>query len=157
MIQLDIQNACKTTIPISDTQISEWVHTALKPHLEKAELTVRLVESDEITQLNHAYRKQNKATNVLAFPSNLPDDLPLEYPFLGDVVVCPAVLKEESVTLETPLISHWAHIIIHGVLHLLGYDHIEEADAKVMQSFEVEALAALGFDNPYSLEDSLLG
>ncbi|MDF1646095.1 MAG: rRNA maturation RNase YbeY [Legionellaceae bacterium] len=153
-IQLDIQHACKDPLPFSDEQLSEWVHTALMPHRESAELTIRFVEPDEITHLNHTYRKKNKATNVLAFPSNLPDDVLLEYPLLGDVVVCPAVLKEESCVLNTPLISHWAHITIHGVLHLLGYDHIDKKDASIMEKLEIKALATLGFDNPYALEDS---
>ena len=156
MIQLDIQHASQTPIPVSDKQLFEWVCTALKPHLTKAELTIRLVDSEEMIQLNHTYREQNKTTNVLAFPANLPDDIPLEYPLLGDIIVCPAVLKEESLTLNTPLIAHWAHIIIHGVLHLLGYDHIKEVDANIMETLEIKALKTLGFNNPYTSEDGLL-
>ena len=156
IIQLDIQHATTNPAPVSDKQLSDWVRKALLPHLDKAELTVRLVGLSEITHLNHTYRKKNKATNVLAFPSNLPDDVLLDYPFLGDIVVCPAVLKEESLVLDTPLIAHWAHIIIHGVLHLLGYDHINKADAEIMESLEIKTLATLGFDNPYASEDSLI-
>ena len=103
IIELDIQHAATNPAPVSDKQLSDWVHAALLPHHDKAELTVRLVDPDEITHLNHTYRKKNKATNVLAFPSNLPDDVLLEYPFLGDIVVCPAVLKEESLVLDTPM------------------------------------------------------
>ena len=95
------------------------------------------------------YRKQNKATNVLAFPATYPENVELEYPLLGDVIICPAVLKQESKTLKQPLIAHWAHIVIHGILHLLGYDHIDEEDATVMQAIEIQLLADLGFDNPY--------
>ena len=156
MIQLDIQHATTTPPPVSDEQIASWVDAALLPHRDKTELTVRLVEVEEITHLNQTYRKKNKRTNVLAFPSNLPDAIPLEYPFLGDIVVCPAVLKEESLVLETSLTAHWAHIVVHGVLHLLGYDHINEADADVMESLEIKTLATLGFDNPYSSEDRLI-
>ncbi|MDX2346971.1 MAG: rRNA maturation RNase YbeY [Legionella sp.] len=158
-IQLDIQHACTDqSIPISDKQLSEWVHTALKPHQEKAELTVRLVNLDEITHLNHTYRKKNKPTNVLSFPSNLPKDilLELEHPLLGDIIISPAVLKEESVALNAPLIAHWAHIIIHGVLHLLGYDHIQKSDADIMEALEIKALKTLGFNNPYASEDNSL-
>ncbi len=156
MIQLDIQHASKAHIPVSEEQLFEWVCTTLKPHQKKAELTIRLVDAEEMTYLNHTYREQKKATNVLAFPSNLPDDIPLEYPLLGDIIVCPAVLEEESLTLNTPLIAHWAHIIIHGVLHLLGYDHIKEADASIMEALEIKALKTLGFNNPYHSKDGLL-
>jgi probable rRNA maturation factor len=155
-IQLDIQNACTDPLPVSNQHISEWVHTALKSHTEKAELTVRLVDLDEITHLNHTYRKQNKPTNVLAFPSHLPDDVLLEYPFLGDIIICPTILKTESLTLNTNISAHWAHIVIHGVLHLLGYDHIDTNDARIMQTHEIKALKSLGFNNPYASEDNLL-
>ena len=156
-ILLDIQHACTDSIPVSNEQLTLWVNTALNPHLETAELTIRLVNADEIKTLNHTYRKQNKPTNVLAFPTDLPDTILLDYPFLGDVIVCPGILKTESITLDTPLIAHWAHIIIHGVLHLLGYDHIDAADARIMQALEIKALKTLQFENPYlSSEDNPL-
>jgi probable rRNA maturation factor len=154
---LDIQNACTDNIPVSNEHITAWVNTALKPHQDQAELTIRLVNTDEIKALNQAYRKQDKPTNVLAFPADLPDEVQLEHPFLGDIIICPAVLKTESITLNTPLIAHWAHIIIHGTLHLLGYDHIDAADARIMEALEITALNSLGFENPYfSSEDTPL-
>jgi len=111
------------------------------------------VDSEEITYLNHAYRKKNKPTNVLAFPANLPDNIGLDYPLLGDVIICPLVLKQESLSLDKPLTAHWAHIVIHGVLHLLGYDHINEEDADKMQAVEIKLLTQLGFDNPYQEDE----
>jgi len=155
MIEIDIQKACKAPIPISDAILKQWVQQVLTPHQKQAELTLRLVDADEIQTLNKTYRKQDKATNVLAFPSNIPKEILLECPLLGDVIICPVVLEEESVRLETPLTAHWAHIVIHGVLHLLGYDHIQDHDANIMQALEIETLAKLGFDNPYH-EDNLL-
>ncbi len=155
-IELDIQNACKAPLPVSEQQLSEWVDATLQAHKPKAALTIRFVEPDEITHLNHTYRKKNKPTNVLAFPSNLPEDVILPCPLLGDVVVCPAVLETESEQLSTPLVSHWAHIIIHGVLHLLGYDHIDPKDAAQMEAREIELLAKFGFNNPYLIEDDSL-
>lgn len=149
MIQLDIQHATKDPLPFNDEQFSLWVETALKPHQHAAALTLRFVEPTEIQSLNHQYRSQDKTTNVLAFPANLPDDILQEYPLLGDVVICPAVLQEESTSQDIPLNAHWAHIVIHGVLHLLGYDHINEADARIMEALEIKALNTLGFDNPY--------
>lgn len=151
---LDIQRVCEDFIPISDETLTQWVQLSLSPNHTLAELTLRLVSRSEITTLNHQYRKKNNATNVLAFPAAHPVDLPLDTPFLGDIVICPAVLNEESVHLNQSLVAHWAHIVIHGVLHLLGYDHINEDDEKRMQAYEIQLLATLGFDNPYEIEAS---
>jgi len=147
---IDIQHACDEPIPVSNATLRQWVQLTLEQHQKTAELTLRFVDRDEITHLNHTYRKKNQATNVLAFPANLPKGIELDYPLLGDVIICPAVLTQESETLGTTLIAHYAHIVIHGVLHLLGYDHIEETDADVMQAIEIKLLASLSFDNPYS-------
>lgn len=151
--QIDIQHACDETIPVTDAVLTNWATLALTAHRNCAELTLRLVNSDEMTQLNTCYRQQNKATNVLAFPANIPADVALEYPFLGDVIICPTILKEESIQLNKPLVAHWALIVIHGVLHLLGFDHIDDHDATIMQALEIQLLAELGFDNPYPIED----
>lgn len=150
--QIDLQIACEDALPVSEDCLIGWVQKTLEPHEEEVELTLRLVDIDEITELNTLYRKQNKPTNVLAFPGNIPEGIELEYAFLGDIIVCPAVLKTEAIDQKTPLEAHWAHIVIHGVLHLLGFDHIEEADFKVMQAKEIELLDSLGFANPYHQE-----
>lgn len=154
-IHLDIQKVCEGAIPVSDKDLKQWVTCALATHREHAELTLRLVDSDDMQRLNKTYRKQDKTTNVLAFPSDIPQEIFLECPLLGDVIICPTVLAHESINLETPLKAHWAHIVIHGVLHLLGYDHIQEHDAHIMQTLEIDMLATLGFDNPYH-KDNLL-
>jgi probable rRNA maturation factor len=147
---LDIQHVCQETLPVSNSVLQQWAELALNTCCEKAELTLRFVDKEEITELNSVYRQQNKATNVLAFPANIPDEIELDYPFLGDIIICPAVLLEESITLRKPLDAHWALIVIHGILHLLGYDHIKDAEAEIMQALEVQLLQQLGFDNPYS-------
>ncbi len=149
---IDIQHASKESSPVTDEQLRDWVILALQLELEAAELTLRLVNPEEMTALNHLYRKKNKPTNVLAFPASHPAHIELECPLLGDVIICPQVLEEESQSLNTPLIAHWAHIVIHGVLHLLGYDHMNEDDTNKMQSIEIQLLAVLGFDNPYESE-----
>lgn len=149
---IDIQHACRDKPPVTDALLSHWATRAIETQTDCAEITLRLVNRDEVTQLNHLYRKQNKATNVLAFPSNIPDHITEDVPFLGDVIICPAVLHDESITLNKPLIAHWALIVVHGVLHLLGYDHINDDDATVMQTLEIKLLAELGFDNPYPTE-----
>ena len=146
---IDIQHACEDPSPVTDEILGNWATLALTPYRDAAELTLRCVDLEEITHLNHMYRKQNKATNVLAFPASYPKDVELEYPMLGDVIICPAILMQESITLEKTLTAHWAHIVIHGVLHLLGYDHIKEDEAEIMQSIEIQLLAELGFNNPY--------
>lgn len=149
---IDLQHACDEPIPVSDKLLINWAKLALQEHRESGELTLRLVNTEEITHLNHTYRHQTKATNVLAFPSTLPDNIELDYPLLGDVIVCPAILHKESLESNKPLQDHWAHIIIHGVLHLLGFDHIKTSEAKIMQALEIKLLAKLGITNPYLIE-----
>ncbi len=152
---IDIQHACKDPLPITDEILHNWATLPLAPYRDTAELTIRLVDPEEMTHLNHVYRKKNKTTNVLAFPATHPKDLELDYPLLGDIIICPAVLKQESESLKQPLTAHWAHIVIHGVLHLLGYDHIKTVDAHVMQAIEIRLLRELGFANPYTDRGSL--
>ncbi|PJD93031.1 MAG: rRNA maturation RNase YbeY [Legionella sp.] len=149
---IDIQHACQNPSPIEDDMITLWAETTLKSVHEAGEITIRLVDSEEMTQLNHTYRQQNKPTNVLAFPSNLPTEIDLECPLLGDVIICPDVLEQERLAEHKSLQAHWAHIVIHGVLHLLGYDHIQPEDALVMEKREILLLAGFGFDNPYHEE-----
>ena len=146
---IDIQQACLEDIPVSHDVLTNWAIQTLTPLINTAELTLRFVDRQEITHLNHQYRKMNKATNVLAFPASYPEEIELDVPLLGDVVICPEILLEESQSLNKPLIAHWAHIVIHGILHLLGYDHIDENDAKIMQALEIQLLERLGFDDPY--------
>lgn len=150
---IDLQIVCKDSIPVTEELLLAWVTKTLDEEQAKAsELTLRLVDTAEIKDLNSRYRKQDKATNVLAFPSNIPAQVVLDHAFLGDIIICPSVLAEEALESEVPLEAHWAHIVIHGVLHLLGYDHIEDRDTTIMQAKEVNILAQLGFANPYQLE-----
>jgi probable rRNA maturation factor len=152
-MHIDIQHACNNETPEPDKVLKLWAETALQHNQVSGELTLRFVEPLEIQELNRTFRKQDKTTNVLAFPTELPDEVMLELPFLGDVIICPEVLAEESIRLEKPIKAHWAHIIIHGILHLLGYDHIEDKDAEEMQRLEAEVLQQLGFANPYNDEE----
>lgn len=149
---IDIQHAADEPVPLTDNELSYLAELALANHQKDAELTVRIVNPEEMIYLNNTYRKQNKTTNVLAFPSSLPDNIQLDCPLLGDVVICPEVLLQESQQLHKSLKEHWSLIVIHGVLHLLGYDHIKEDEALVMQSIEIKLLADLGYSNPYDVE-----
>lgn len=147
---IDIQNACHNPLPVEEGMVSLWAETTLQSLRPAGEITIRLVETEEIIALNYRYRQQNKPTNVLAFPQQVPDVVEMDCPLLGDVIICPAVLAAEAGTQSLP--AHWAHIVIHGVLHLLGYDHIQLEDARVMEEQEIVLLAEFGYDNPY-LED----
>lgn len=153
---IDIQHICEDKIPVSDEMLLDWAQRALSSHSDSAELTLRFVDLEEMTHLNFYYRQQNKPTNVLAFPANLPDGITLDVPLLGDVIICPAVLQQESLDQKKPLIAHWALIVTHGILHLLGYDHIEDNDAAIMQALEIKLLAESGFDNPYLDKDNTI-
>lgn len=153
---IDIQHATEHESPVTEEAITQWAQLALRDNKACAELTIRLVDGDEMIQLNHSYRNNNKTTNVLAFPAMLPEHIKLDHPFLGDIIICPEVLLTEAVQQHKTLEEHWALIVMHGVLHLLGYDHIEDHDAEVMQALEIKLLAELGYTNPYDIEDNEL-
>jgi len=123
-------------------------------------LCIRIVGSSESRRLNREWRGKDKPTNVLSFPF---DDSAVNSnksrpsaPWLGDIVICAAVVAREAREQGKPLSAHWAHMVLHGVLHLLGYDHVRERDAGRMEALEIRMLARLGFDNPYEWESSLL-
>mgnify|MGYP003377713934 FL=1 len=114
---------------------------------DDCELTIRFVESKEIKELNAAYRNIDKPTNILSFPFECPQGITL--PLIGDLIICYDVLEKEAITQNKTLEEHLAHLIVHGCLHLLGYDHIEDEDAKIMEPLEVRAVELLGYPNPY--------
>lgn len=144
---LDIQVVhTSDTDPTAD-QFQLWADTALS-HLNKDfELTIRVVDNSESQQLNHQYRNKNKPTNVLSFPFEVPEGIDLN--LLGDLVICSDIVASEALEQNKAITDHWAHLVIHGCLHLLGYDHIEEVEAEEMESLEIQLLASLGIDNPY--------
>ena len=146
---INIQNASLKRAPVTHKKLRSWIESALPKEFKTASITLRLVTEDEMIHLNQTYRKINKTTNVLSFPSDLPQEIQAEHPFLGDIVICPAVLKSEILFLKISLTAHWAHIVIHGVLHLLGYDHILIKDEQKMKPLEIKLLEQLGFANPY--------
>lgn len=103
--------------------------------------------SDDIQQLNKQYRDKNKATNVLSFPMQSPEEV--DVCLLGDIVLCAAVIEQEAAQQSKTISAHWAHMVVHGMLHLQGYDHIENNEAEEMEQLEINILAQLGFANPY--------
>lgn len=136
------------------SQIQTWYDVALQALAldEALELTLRLVDNEEITALNRDYRGKDYATNVLSFPCDW--DLPESPRLLGDIVIAVQVVNQEAQQQHKTAEAHWAHMCIHGLLHLLGYDHIDEAEAEEMENEERKILALLGFCDPYrELED----
>lgn len=113
------------------------------------EVTIRIVSLKESQALNLQYRQKDKPTNVLSFESDLPDFIPSA--FLGDLVICAELVKSEAEKQQKLSLNHWAHLCVHGTLHLLGYDHLSQSDAERMESIEVEILNKLSIDDPYQL------
>jgi len=132
-----------------EKKISEMQLAQLESAQQNIEITVRIVGHAESQELNQRYRKKNKPTNVLAFPYGL-DDMSLDDPHIGDLVICAPLVKQEALEQEKDVEAHWAHLVIHGCLHLVGYDHIHDEDTVKMEKREVELLADLGYPDPYA-------
>ncbi|TPH23863.1 rRNA maturation RNase YbeY [Haemophilus haemolyticus] len=134
----------------TEEQIVQWATAAVQPEGDEVEMTVRIVDEAESHELNLTYRGKDRPTNVLSFPFECPDEV--ELPLLGDLVICRQVVEIEAAEQEKPLMAHWAHMVVHGSLHLLGYDHIEDDEAEEMESLETQIMQGLGFDDPYLAE-----
>lgn len=138
----------------TDEQLQRWAEAALagRTDFSEPELTIRLVSEDESQTLNHEYRGKDKPTNVLSFPFEAPPEVPLE--LLGDLVICIAVVEQEAQEQEKTSEAHWAHMVVHGCLHLLGYDHIKDDEAEEMEGLERQILDSMGYPDPYANEAS---
>lgn len=148
MLELDLQRISLGDTP-GDEDFRQWCELALRQRSADSELTIRLVDEAEGRELNRTWRQKDYATNVLSFPADVPDEF-LDIPLLGDLVICvPVVAREASEQGKLPM-AHWAHLVIHGCLHLLGYDHIEDAEAEEMEDLERRLLAELGHPDPYA-------
>ncbi|OCG24233.1 rRNA maturation RNase YbeY [Gilliamella sp. wkB108] len=147
-IILDLQIATQNcdNLP-NEPQIMQWLEVILPQFMDNAEITIRIVDEQESQQLNNTYRHKNKPTNVLSFPFESP--IEIEVPLLGDLIICKQVVEAEAKEQNKSLTSHWAHMIVHGCLHLLGYDHILDEEAEEMENIEIDIMKQLGFDNPY--------
>ena len=148
MIELDLQLATEASVLPAEAQLRRWVELALRQRTADSELTIRLVDAEEGQELNRTYRHKDYATNVLSFPAEVPDGL-LDIPLLGDLVICVPVVEREAREQNKALEAHWAHLVIHGCLHLLGYDHIDDEEAEEMEGLERQLLAELGYPDPY--------
>lgn len=147
-IVVDVQNAAGARGTPAEARIRQWVETTLEGLREEAELTVRIVDENEGVLLNEQWRGGKGATNVLSFPAA--DDFNMLPELLGDIIICAPVVEREAYEQDKEPEAHWAHMIVHGTLHLLGYDHQDDEEAQMMEALEIDRLGKLGYANPYS-------
>lgn len=147
--------------PISDApgvpgqpDIQTWAQTAWQGE-DDSEVTIRIVDEAESQALNHQYRNKDRPTNVLSFPFEAPPGIPVA--LAGDLVICAPVVEREAREQNKTMEAHWAHMVIHGILHLQGFDHITDEEAGVMEELEIRLLGQLGFSNPYEAEETEAG
>lgn len=149
MESISVQHATDEPSP-TDQQILDWCERTLQSEKQQGELTIRVVNRDEMALMNETYRHKTGPTNVLSFP--VPDLPDVEHNLLGDILICASVVNQEAAEQDKPNLAHWAHMVIHGTLHLLGYDHQEDEQAQAMEAKEIALLAQLGFANPYEVQ-----
>ena len=145
-IDLDVQRAAGQAFVPSDASFRTWVEAVLN-ECGKTMLTIRAVGLEESAELNLRYRSKSGPTNVLSFTADLPAEVGV--PLLGDLVICAPLVAEEAKAQGKDIQAHWAHLVIHGVLHLLGYDHQTGSETRDMESRETSLLASLGYPDPY--------
>lgn len=147
MIELDLQIASAAPGLPAEDDFRRWTEAALSGRRDEAELTIRVVDTEESAELNGTYRHKQGPTNVLSFPFEAPPGVELQ--LLGDIVICAPVVAREADEQGKTAAAHWAHMTVHGCLHLLGYDHIDPDGAEIMESLERDVLSALGYADPY--------
>lgn len=149
--EIDVQYAVdfdQRQLPTQDA-LERWLRPAFEVHPDDSrnEMTIRFVEESESRELNHTYRGKDSSTNVLSFPFEAPPGM--DIPLLGDLVISPHVVAREAEAQGKALADHFAHMTLHGCLHLMGYDHIVDEEAEEMESLERQLLASLGIEDPY--------
>jgi probable rRNA maturation factor len=149
MINLIIENASGIKDIPTDEQLSSWITLAAKSQQAIGEISLRIVDAEESQQLNRDYRGKDKPTNVLSFPFEAFEGIAMDVALLGDLAICANVVQTEALEQHKDSTAHWAHLCIHGVLHLLGFDHQTDAEAHAMENVEIELLEQLGYPNPY--------
>ncbi|GGX70103.1 rRNA maturation RNase YbeY [Saccharospirillum salsuginis] len=154
-LTLDLQSASTQDDLPDAAQLTSWLQAALSGRRERAEVSVRLVDETESRTLNRTYRDKDYPTNVLSFPFEVPEGIDDEelQALLGDLVICAPVVRREAHEQGKPERHHWAHMVVHGTLHLLGYDHIDADEAEHMEQLERDILANLGLPDPYLLPE----
>jgi probable rRNA maturation factor len=145
-LQIETKSVALADLP-SEAQFQIWLDAALADQPKEFEVLIRLVDEAESAQLNQEYRGKTGPTNILSFEFEIPDGIPLN--LLGDLVICAPLVVKEAQEQHKPVEHHWAHLVIHGVLHLRGYDHVDETEAVEMEAKEIEILKQLNISNPY--------
>ena len=147
----EVQRAVTSLEIPDDDQFRAWIDAVEAAPNRRYRLTIRIVDEAEAQRFNREYRNRDYATNVLSFPAELPDGLPAEVreSELGDLLMCAPVVVREAREQHRPAVDHWAHLTIHGLLHLLGYNHQQPEEAATMEALETEILAKLGISDPY--------
>ena len=153
---VDVEVACQSAGVPSASEAENWIRRTVMASgriLGGAnEVSVRVVDKEEMRALNRDYRQKDRVTNVLSFPAAEMSGLPAEEPqALGDIVLCAELVAEEAARQGKSADDHWAHLLVHGMLHLLGYDHQADADAARMESMEAEILEKYGVKDPYEV------
>ena len=146
-ITVDLQNDDALADIPSSGQFSTWIQSALRGPFDNLEQTIRVVDETESQALNLQYRGKDAPTNILSFPAEIPH---IDYQCLGDLVVCAPIVAHEAQEQGKVLDAHWAHLIVHGMLHLQNFDHQTDDEADKMEALEVEILSTLGYINPYN-------
>jgi probable rRNA maturation factor len=131
----------------TEADFERWLKLAMEGRRLRAEVCIRIVTDEESRELNHTWRGKDSSTNVLSFPFEAPPGVPTD--LIGDLAICADVVAREAQEQNKPLLHHWAHMVIHGLLHLIGFDHINDIDAEEMEALEINLLAQLGISNPY--------
>ncbi|ODS22527.1 rRNA maturation RNase YbeY [Candidatus Endobugula sertula] len=144
---IDLQLASVSSCVPKKSLLVRWASSALEHTNDRAEMSIRIVDEAESQALNLQYRGNNNPTNVLSFPAELPDIVDSD--LIGDVVICAPIVFHEAIKQQKNIDAHWAHMVIHGVLHLSGYDHTDGEEAEVMETLETQILNTLGFPCPY--------
>ncbi|WP_294948068.1 rRNA maturation RNase YbeY [Sulfurivirga sp.] len=153
---IELQWAVPVEAVPAEDQLQRWAEAVFARTGRRGGATVRVVSPDESRTLNREYRGKDRPTNVLSFPMELPAEVAeaLGERWLGDLAICAEVVRQEAAEQHKPLEAHWAHMVVHGLLHLMGYDHITEDQACEMEALEIDILADLGFANPYLEKDA---
>lgn len=145
--EVDIQIVSELESIPEPLKLACWAECVLSDKIEHTEMAIRVVDEDEIAELNLRFRNKPGPTNVLSFACDPIEGIPMNV--LGDIVICAPIVEREAAEQGKSIEAHWAHMIVHGVLHLLGYDHIKLADAQEMEAEEKRLLSVFGFANPY--------
>ncbi|MGO1503051.1 MAG: rRNA maturation RNase YbeY [Marinobacter sp.] len=151
-LTVDLQNVFNGLGVPAESLFQAWAQAAWLGQ-DPSEVTIRIVGTDESQALNHQYRGKDKPTNVLSFPFEAPVGITVA--LAGDLVICAPVVENEALAQLKEPATHWAHMVVHGMLHLQGYDHIDDEDAEAMEALEIRLLAQLGFGNPYAAEETV--